>query len=789
MGKNKIKLIVIIGLLFFGSLKAEWENISPNGAIVYAFDMPSPGVFYLGTYYGGIWKSTDGGNTFSFNSGPFAPIWDIAVSRQDENIIYVFTGTIGLGFHFYYDTRLYKTMDGGQTWIQLGGTDVFNYPIRIHPQNDNLIFICDRDLGGPGFKSTDGGFTWQQLSLPSDVNVMDFAIHPFYPNIIFAGGERSGSGYWYGVIYKSTDYGESWSQVYESSYQYCYGFAFHPSDSNVIYCLARTINETYVLKSLNNGEYWSQVGSLPWNSLPVSYFSELLIDKDYPDLMFIAADKGGIYKSINGGQSWFSSNSGMKIPYASRIIQDPSQSFTYYISNVQGLYKSTDGGMTWTLLNEGLRAPYTYGIAIDPLNKNKIYVTSLANGIFISNDRGKTWTLKNQGILNADLKFNTIAINPKNLNEIYVSYPYPTDIIGRASKFYRSVDSGQTWSYRSTLGGSYDGVGKIVMDTFSNIYVTNSGNSVYKSSDGALTFNQILSPAAYWSGITISPDQTIFVTKRPPFGPDRDSCLAKKSQDQGTTWQKIFRSGEFISKIGTAIAVYPQNPNIILAADHSEVLFKSMDGGETYFPIASFPSSVYNDIHDICFKPSSPETILVCVNYPWVLYYSAHLLDYFEVIAISPPPSQLYITYNGGLTWEEFPVPPIPYIHRVEWSEDSIIYVTTKGGIFRYRFGYTNISEKEKHKEINLFVLSQNIFKNEIKILLNPELLKSLNSPLSLEILDIKGSVIKKFNVRDKNFIILNGESDFGRKLKTGTYFLKASIGNKKEVKKIILLK
>ena len=104
-------------ILFFlpVMLSAQWENVGPEGAILYSLDSPQPGIFYAGGYGTGLWKSTDNGNSWSLTSSVYeTPIWDICASHQDPNLIFVLTAELsGWG---YGETNLYKSTDGGLTW-------------------------------------------------------------------------------------------------------------------------------------------------------------------------------------------------------------------------------------------------------------------------------------------------------------------------------------------------------------------------------------------------------------------------------------------------------------------------------------------------------------------------------------------------------------------------------------------------------------------------------------------------------------------------------------------------
>jgi len=148
-------------------------------------------VFYFGAAAGGVWKSTDTGVSWQplFDSQPIASIGSIAVSASDHNILYVGSGEACIRGNITYGNGVYKSLDGGRTWKNLGLKDTRHIgAVIVDPKNPNIVFVAalghaygeneERGL----FRSTDGGTTWQKvLYKNSKTGAIDVVFDPTIP--------------------------------------------------------------------------------------------------------------------------------------------------------------------------------------------------------------------------------------------------------------------------------------------------------------------------------------------------------------------------------------------------------------------------------------------------------------------------------------------------------------------------------------------------------------------------------------------------------------------------------
>ncbi|MBV9574562.1 MAG: hypothetical protein JOY93_10950, partial [Acidobacteriales bacterium] len=326
----------------------------------------NPTTYYFGSTGGGVWKTTDGAMTWTpvFDKQDVSAIGSLAVAPSDPNIVYVGTGEACIRGNISHGDGIYKTLDGGKTWKNVGLRDSRAIgKVIVNPTNADIVFVAA--LGhpyGPNtergiFRTTDGGKTWEKV-LYQDENTggIDVAFDPHNPHILFAalwqarrtpwnlssGGPGSG-------LYRSNDGGTTWKRLEEHG--------------------------------LPKGPYGRIGVAVAANS-----------DRVYA---LIEAHEGGIYRSDDGGDTWQLVNDSRSYQqrawYYMHIIADPREADVVYVLNVDA-YKSTDGARTFNKL----KVPHgdNHGMWIDPRNSRRMIVSN-DGGATVSLDGGKTWTLQN----------------------------------------------------------------------------------------------------------------------------------------------------------------------------------------------------------------------------------------------------------------------------------------------------------------------------------------------------------------------------------------------------------
>ncbi|WP_046745709.1 VPS10 domain-containing protein [Kordia zhangzhouensis] len=325
-----------------------------------------PNLFYFGATGGGIWKTTTGGRTWENISDGFfgGSIGSITVSKSDSNVIYVGGGEKTVRGNVSSGYGVWKSVDAGKTWIFSGLENSRHIPrMVIHPTNPDIVYAgvmgniykSSEDRGV--YKSIDGGKTWRKtLFANADAGVVDLLIDPTNPRILYAstwrvrrtpyslssGGEGS-------ALWKSTDSGETWTEISKNQ-----GF---PTDTLGI--IGVTVSP------LNNQRVWAIVEN---------------------------KDKGGLYRSEDGGETWTQVNSERKLRqrawYYTRVYADTENEDIVYVLNVR-YHKSTDGGKTFSTYN----APHGdhHDLWIAPENPKRMIIGD-DGGAQVTYDGGETWS-------------------------------------------------------------------------------------------------------------------------------------------------------------------------------------------------------------------------------------------------------------------------------------------------------------------------------------------------------------------------------------------------------------
>lgn len=325
-----------------------------------------PNLFYFGATGGGIWKTKNGGRTWENISDGFfgGSIGSIEVATSDPNVIYVGGGEKTVRGNVSSGYGIWKTEDAGKTWTPSGLKTGRHIPrIAIHPKDHNTVYAAvlgniykpTQERGV--FKSTDGGENWRKtLFANENAGAVDLVMDPSNPRILYAstwnvrrtpyslssGGEGS-------ALWKSKDSGETWTEISKNK-----GF---PKDTLGI--IGVTVSP------VNGDRVWAIVEH---------------------------KEKGGVYRSDDGGETWTNINSERKLRqrawYYTRIYADSKDEDIVYVLNVR-YHKSADGGKTYNTYN----APHGdhHDLWIAPENPDRMIIGD-DGGAQVTYDGGETWS-------------------------------------------------------------------------------------------------------------------------------------------------------------------------------------------------------------------------------------------------------------------------------------------------------------------------------------------------------------------------------------------------------------
>ncbi|MEL7375407.1 MAG: glycosyl hydrolase [Bacteroidota bacterium] len=346
----------------------EFRNIGPfrGGRSCAVTGVPGkPNLYYFGATGGGVWKTTDGGQSWVNISDDYfgGSIGSIAVSERDPNVIYVGGGEKTVRGNVSFGYGVWRTEDAGKTWQQAGLTGSRHISrLRIHPDNPQLVYAAVMgDLYKSSeergvYRSTDGGRSWERILFANaDAGAVDLVIDPTNPRILFASTwrirrtpyslESGGEG---SSLWRSTDGGDNWEEIKEkpglpAGDWGISGVAVSPVDGDRIYTIIENAN-------------------------------------------------GGVFVSSDGGDSWRKTNSSRALRqrawYYTRIYADPQDIDGVYVMNVNYQH-STDGGRTF----ESRRAPHGdhHDLWIAPEDPMRMIIGD-DGGAQVSFDGGQNWS-------------------------------------------------------------------------------------------------------------------------------------------------------------------------------------------------------------------------------------------------------------------------------------------------------------------------------------------------------------------------------------------------------------
>ncbi len=346
----------------------EYRQIGPSqgGRVTTVAGVPSErNTFYMGVASGGIWRTTDGGESWEpITDGqvPVGSAGSIAVADSDPDIIYFGTGSDGLRSNVSTGRGVYRTTDAGETWSFVGLYDSGHIgSVRIHPTDPNTVWVAaGGDIFKPNsergvYKTTDGGENWDRTLFVSDsTGALDIEVHPANPDVVYAWMSRIErkpwtiiSGSYEGGFYKSTDGGESFTHIDNGLPTELIGkgnLAVTAADPNRIYALIEAKPGGGLYRSDDAGESWMLVNDTGAMIQRPFYYTTLGADPTNGDVVYAGAE--GFFKSTDGGRT----TSRMSTPHGDNhdIWINPNDGNVMIQANDGGANVSYDGGQTWS---------------------------------------------------------------------------------------------------------------------------------------------------------------------------------------------------------------------------------------------------------------------------------------------------------------------------------------------------------------------------------------------------------------------------------------------------------
>ncbi len=349
-----------------------WREIGPirAGRTRALAGVPSqPATFYLGAVNGGVWKTTDAGDTWHslWDAQPSGSVGSIAVALSDPNVVYVASGEGLARPDLSVGDGIYKSTDAGKSWTHLGLRDGQQIgQVAIDPRDANRVFVAVTGHPyGPNkerglYRSTDGGKTFQNvLFIDQHTGASDVQIDPNHPEVVYAGMWERQEGAWengawsgtHGGFFKSTDGGDHWTKLIggglpEGIIQV--NITVSPADSNRLYIEAATQKGVGLYRSEDAGATWVHApendtrpeARIGGGDLPVPR-----ADPKDPNTVFVASVV--TWKSTDGGKTWFGLRGSPGGDDYQNVFINPNNPKIIALASDQGVIISQNGGETW----------------------------------------------------------------------------------------------------------------------------------------------------------------------------------------------------------------------------------------------------------------------------------------------------------------------------------------------------------------------------------------------------------------------------------------------------------
>lgn len=696
--------------------KIAWRSIGPanmGGRVADIAGIPGdPKTFYVAPANGGLFKTTNGGVTFRsiFDAAEVASVGAIAIAPSDRNVIWVGTGEGDPRNSASFGNGVYRSMDGGDTWVHLGLADSERIKrIRVDPTDFDTayVYVVGHAWGASEqrgvFRTTDGGKTWSPiLYKDGDTGCSDLDMDPSNPRILYAGMYtfrrkpwRFDSGGGQTALYKSTDGGATWKKLANGlpkGPMDRIGVAVSRSSPETVYMITEAKGEGELFRSDDRGERWRMVNDDPIINFRPFYYADIRVDPQDPQKVF--ALSGSLSMSSDGGKSFERIATNIHGDHQAFWI-DPVDPKRILSGSDGGFQVSYDGARTFEIINNivisqfyhvnyDMRQPYyvcgglqdngnwcgpTATAYDEGIRKDDWYLVSYGDGFFAVPD------LSSPNLVYSDSQGGVIYLTDATTGSARNIHPHPV-------KTGSAGDGIAEHKYRFNWNSP------IALSPHDPKTVYFGGNVVFKTTNYGQSW-EVISPdlttndksKQQSSGGVIVTDNTaaefhctILAIAESPAKPGviwvgTDDGHVQVTKDAGKTWTNVVKNmpglpaNSWIPAIeashvdaGTAFVAVDRHRN----DDFAPYAFKTADYGQTWTPIrGNLPAKGY--VHVVREDPKNRN----------LLYAGTEL--------------GVFASWDGGGRWVSIRqnLPPVAVNDmQIHPRENDLIIATHSRGIF-----------------------------------------------------------------------------------------------------------
>ncbi len=650
-----------------------------NAVLVHPND---PATIYLGYSGGGIYKTTDNGTTWNpiFDDQPYLAIGDMVFHPNDPETIFVGTGDPSITGYPFIGNGIYKSTDGGNTWTNLGLSETYIISkILIHPTNPDIIYAgtmglpFERNNDRGLYKSVDGGQTWDQiLFIDHATGVIDLVIHPTNPDILFAGiwtrirnNQESTLTSLGHKVYRSMDGGDNW-QPLANGLPIGNGsrISLSQSQQNPNTFFACFTNPAFqfsgLYKTEDNGESWTEIADIstpfinncmfgfgwylgrlrvnPFNDQEMFVLGVPLVSSvdggitwgeaapenvhvDHHGIAFasdgsvILGNDGGAYRRPPGATIFWEDIENIPTTQVYRVAYNPFAPDTYY-GGFQD--NGTQSGNASSINNWDLiRGADGFQMAFNPDDSLNFYAESQNGGIGVTNN-GTNFAGGTNGIPSSDRRNWDMQyfISPHESNTLYTG----------TYQVYKSTNRAGDWEAISpdlTDGIIFSPIFHTISTlaesplVAGSIYVGTTDANVWRTTDDGANWEEIKQglPERYVTSVKASPvfPETVYATLS-GYRDNENTPYVFRSENGGTTWENI--AGDLPPVAVNDILILPRHQDTVLIVANDGGVYASLNAGINWerlggnFPTVPVYDLVYNAINNQVVAGSFGRSIL-----------------------------------------------------------------------------------------------------------------------------------------------------------------------------------
>lgn len=598
-----------------------------------AVDPSKPTTWYVAVSSGGVWKTTNAGNTFTpvFDGQPVFSIGCVTVDPNNPLTVWVGTGENNSQRSVSYGDGVYKSVDGGKTWENVGLKKSEHIAkILVDPRNSDTVYVASQGpLWAPGgdrglYKTTDGGKTWNAvLSISENTGVTDVVMDPRNPDTLYAAAYQRRRHVWTLInggpeagIHKSTDGGKTWKKLTAGLPREDMGrigLAIAPTEPTRLYAIIESLGKaTGFYRSDDAGANWAKVSDYVSNS--PQYYQEIVVDPEDADRIYSLDVL--VFVSENGGRDWNPLGEKNKHVDNHALWINPENRDHLLVGCDGGLYESWDRGQNWDF-KPNLSVTQFYRVSVD--NATPFYnVYGGTQDNFSLGGPSRTNT--ENGIVNSDWfvtqggdGFET-QIDPEDPNIIYAQSQHG-GLVRFDRKSGEQVDIQPRGAQAEALRFNWDS--PLLISPHNHLRLYHAANRLFRSDDRGNSW-KVISPdltrqidrrklkvmGKVWGADTVAYNNStslfgnIVSLAESPAQADllyvgTDDGAVQVSADGGANWQKIEKfpgvpDMTYVSRLEAS----RHNADTVYAAfnnhkmgDFKPYLLKSADRGKTWTSI------------------------------------------------------------------------------------------------------------------------------------------------------------------------------------------------------------